>query len=80
MLARVDRAFETTRRTARGEEGQYALGLRPRAPFHPLVPRVIRAFREACPMVSLTLEECLGPELVEGLRNERIDVAFLRTP
>ncbi len=30
-------------------------------------------------MVSLTLEECLSNELVERLRNERMDVAFIRT-
>ena len=30
-------------------------------------------------MVSLTLEECLSNELAERLRNERMDVAFVRT-
>ena len=44
------------------------------------MPRVIRAFREAFPLVSLTLEESLSPELLKRLRNEQIDAAFLRTP
>jgi DNA-binding transcriptional LysR family regulator len=44
------------------------------------VPRVIRAFREAYPLVSITLEEWGSNDLVEHLRNERIDAAFIRTP
>ena len=79
MLGQLDRAVETTRRTARGEEGQLCVGVTSTSPFHPLVPRAIRAFSAACPMVSLTLEECLSNELVERLRNERMDVAFIRT-
>jgi DNA-binding transcriptional LysR family regulator len=43
------------------------------------VARSIRAFSEACPKVSLTLEELLSNELLDGLRNERMDVAFIRT-
>ena len=44
------------------------------------MPRVVRAFRESYPQVFLRLEERLGHELVEQLRNEHIDVAFIRTP
>jgi DNA-binding transcriptional LysR family regulator len=80
MLAHFEQAFETTRRTARGEQGRICVGVTPTSPFHPFVPRVIRAFREAYPLVFLRLEERLGNELIEQLRNERIDVAFIRTP
>jgi DNA-binding transcriptional LysR family regulator len=79
-LARLDRGIETTRRTARGEQGRICLGVTQTSPFHPFVPRVIRAFREAYPLVSITLEEGNSNELVEHLRNERIDAAFIRTP
>ena len=79
MLAHFDHTFETTRRTARGEQGRICVGVTPTTPFHPFVPRVIRAFREAYPQVFLRLEERLGNELVEQLRNERIDAAFIRT-
>jgi DNA-binding transcriptional LysR family regulator len=78
-LSQLDRAFEATRRTARGEQGRLCVGVTSTAPFHPLVPRAIRAFREACPMVSLTVEECLSNELIERLQGERMDVAFIRT-
>ena len=56
ILAHVDHAFATTRRTARGEEGRISVGFTSSAPFHPFVPRVIRAFRESYPLVALTLE------------------------
>jgi DNA-binding transcriptional LysR family regulator len=80
VLAQLEHAFDTTRRTARGEEGRISIGIVPASPFHPLVPRVIRAFREAYPLVSVRLEERLGGELLELLRSEQIDVAFIRTP
>jgi DNA-binding transcriptional LysR family regulator len=79
MLEHLDHAIETTRRAARGEQGRICVGVTPTNPFHPFVPRVIRAFREAFPMVSLTLEESLTNDLVERLRDEKVDVAFLRT-
>jgi len=79
-LARLDRGIETTRRTARGEQGRICLGVTQTSPFHPFVPRVIRTFREAYPLVSITLEEGDSYELIEHLRNERIDAAFIRTP
>ena len=79
-VTNIDHAVETTRRTARGEQGQISVGVTPTGPFYPFVPRVIRAFREAYPGVSLTLEESPSPELVDRLRDEQIDAAFLRTP
>jgi DNA-binding transcriptional LysR family regulator len=79
VLAQIDHAFATTRRTARGEQGQISIGFTSSAPFHPFVPRVIRAFREAFPMVSLNLEESGTTDLIEHLRNEKIDAAFIRT-
>jgi DNA-binding transcriptional LysR family regulator len=78
-LANLDRSFDRTRRTARGEQGQIRVGLPPTAPFHPFVPRIIRSFREAFPLVSLTLEEFLSNELIERLQNEQMDTAFIRT-
>jgi DNA-binding transcriptional LysR family regulator len=80
ILAHVDHAFLTTRRTARGEQGRIAVGFTSSAPFHPFVPRVIRAFRETFPLVTLTLEESGTTELIEDLRHERVDAAFIRTP
>src|SRR5262249_57613320 len=80
ILDQFDHAMETTRRTARGQQGRISVGITPTSPFHPFVPRVIRAFRQAYPLVSLSLEESFSNELLEHLRNERIDVAFIRSP
>lgn len=80
ILDQVERALATTRRTARGEQGRVVVGFTSSAPFHPFVPRVIRAFREMSPLVSLVLEESGSSELVQGLHNEEIDAAFIRSP
>jgi len=37
-------------------------------------------FREAFPLVALNLEESGTNELIDALRQERIDAAFIRTP
>jgi DNA-binding transcriptional LysR family regulator len=79
ILSHIDHAFATTKRTARGEQGEVAVGFTSSAPFHPFVPRIIRAYRDAFPRVSLTLEEGGTTELIDDLRNERIDAAFIRT-
>src|SRR5262245_57389187 len=79
ILAHVDHALAATRRTARGEQGRIAIGFTSSAPFHPLVPRVVRAFREAHPRVSLQMEEGGTPELLAAIANERLDAAFIRS-
>src|SRR5262249_24894627 len=79
-LANVDQAIVTARRTARGEQGRLCVGLVPTAPFRPFVPPVVRAFREAFPLVSLTLQEAFSHDLVERLRSEQLDAAFIRSP
>lgn len=78
-LSNLGQAVETARRAARGEEGKISVGFTSTAPFHPLVTDSLRRFREACPMVALTVEECLSNELTERLLSDRIDVAFVRT-
>jgi DNA-binding transcriptional LysR family regulator len=80
ILARTEAAVAATKRAARGEAGRIGLGFTSSASFHPFVPRVIRAFREAHPLVVLGLEESGTTELVEALRSEAIDLAFIRSP
>jgi DNA-binding transcriptional LysR family regulator len=79
ILSHIDHASAAAKRTARGEQGRIVVGFTSSAPFHPFVPRIIRAYREAFPLVGLTLEEGGTMELVDDLREERIDVAFVRT-
>ena len=80
ILAQVEHARAATRRTARGEQGRIVVGFTSSAPFVPFVPRVIRAFRELYPRIALVLEETGTGEMVEALRHELIDAAFIRSP
>jgi DNA-binding transcriptional LysR family regulator len=54
-LAQFDYTFETTRRAARGEQGRICVCYTIQTAVHPLFLRVIREFREAFPVVSVTL-------------------------
>ncbi len=80
MLGHLDDAFDTARRTARGEQGRISVGYTNSPAFHPLVPRVIREFRQAFPLVSLTLEESSPYDLIECMQNDKIDIAFIGGP
>jgi len=78
VLAQVDHTFETTRRTARGEQGRISVAYSSTIAFHPLIPRIIREFREAFPLVMVTLVEGYPEHLIERMQNDQIDVSFIR--
>ncbi|MBL4720651.1 MAG: LysR family transcriptional regulator [Alphaproteobacteria bacterium] len=80
ILGHMAKARAKVERTARGEQGNVVVGFTSSAPFHPFLPRLFRLFGERFPHVSLTLEEHGTTELVEGLRAETIDAAFVRSP
>ncbi len=80
ILGDVENARAKVQRTARGEQGQIVVGFTSSAPFHPFVPRVLRMFRDDNPRVSVVLEEGGTVDLVTGLRDERLDAAFIRSP
>ena len=77
MLSLLEHAVETTRRTARGEQGRICVGVTPTAPFHPFVQQALRSFQDAYPMVALTLEENLTHDILR-FQYDQIDVAFIR--
>ncbi|HEY4165851.1 MAG TPA: LysR family transcriptional regulator [Reyranella sp.] len=79
ILAQAEHAKIRARRTARGEVGRIAVGFTTSAPFHPLVARAIREFRGNRPNVSFVLEESSSGDMVSGLRDGRLDVAFIRS-
>jgi len=80
ILAQVDSTVAGVRRIARGELGRIAVGFTESASLHPFVPTVIRAFRDAAPDVALTVEESSTTDLVALMSQNRIDVAFIRSP
>lgn len=78
ILRDVERATERTRRVARGELGRLRVGMINSAPFHPLIPDVIREFRRQYPNVALVLDEGPTPSLAAAVRGDLLDVAFVR--
>lgn len=80
ILGRAEQAAATVRRAAQGEAGRIGIGFTSSASFHPFVPRAIRTFREAHPLVALALEESGTTELVAALRGRTIDATFVRSP
>ena len=80
ILRDVDLAIEAARRTARGEQGSLAIGFTSSATFHPLVSAAVRALHEASPGITLKLEEGSTANLIDDLRADRLDAAFVRSP
>lgn len=80
ILAQVEHARAATLRTARGEQGQIAIGFTSSVPFHPAVTRLFRTFRDAAPRINMQMEESGTNSLVAGLQEETIDAAFIRSP
>lgn len=80
ILASADRAIDTARRLGRGEHGAITVGFTASAVFHPYLPRAIRAFRDRYPDVRISLTESNTVSLLRGLRENQVDVAFVRPP
>lgn len=76
--AQTDLAKSAAQRASRGEIGSLQVGLSGSAAFSPLIPLVIRSFRRRYPNVEVRLEERNSSELVKALRQDQLDVVFLR--
>ena len=78
VLEKLDRAGETVKAMARGEEGQLAIG------FVVIInqthlPEVIRDFRSRSPNVRLELKEMSTNSQLSGLSNGDLDIGFIRS-
>ena len=80
ILNDVQDAVLLTQRAARGVVGQMRVGFTESASFNPVVPATFRTFRALCPGVEIALEEHQSIELIEALREGRVDAAFVRPP
>ncbi|MEU0531383.1 LysR family transcriptional regulator [Amycolatopsis tolypomycina] len=79
VLARADEAVATLGRAARGELGEVRLVFLATTANY-LLPPVVRAVRERFPELAVTTAEASIAELVDGLREDRFDLAFTRPP
>lgn len=80
ILAQVDRAVAQVRRMGLGETGRLAIGMISSVAFEETLPRVLRAYRARYPDVSISLMEMGADEQMQALREERIQIGFLRPP
>jgi DNA-binding transcriptional LysR family regulator len=80
ILESIDRAATRTLQAARGQVGKLSVGFTTSAVLHPLVPRIIRAFRQEHALVELDLRENAAADLTEAVMRRDIQVALLRAP
>lgn len=79
MYAQMEGTLRMVRRVGHGEVGRLTLGFVPSA-FNEILPPFLRTFQEAFADVELLLREMNPDQLVQSLRGENIDVAFLYLP
>jgi len=80
ILARVKEGSLKASRAAHGIEGQLCVGFTSSAAAHPLIPRIIRAYRERFPGVAVALKEGSAQQLTEAAIDSSVDVGILRAP
>ena len=79
ILARAEQSIRRIRRFEMGEEGSIRLGFTSSASMHQMTPDLVRRFREVFPLISVEIEEGAAHDLINGLEQERIDIAFSRS-
>ena len=80
ILSRLEAATAKAALAARGLEGSITIGVTSSAAVHPIVPRLIRTYREAFPKVDLVLTDGSAADLAERMEQGLLDAAFLRAP
>jgi DNA-binding transcriptional LysR family regulator len=80
ILARLEAAAVKAVQAAQGLEGTIAVGVTSSAATHPIVPRIIRAYRDAYPKVNLLLSDGSAADLSEAMEESRLHAAFIRAP
>lgn len=79
-LASADNAVLAGRRASRGELGKLCIAYAHSAMLEPGLPALLKRFSEQRPQVELELRDINVQEQLNALTDERIDVAFLRSP
>lgn len=80
ILRSVELAAAKAARAAQGYEGSIVIGFTSSAAAHPLIPGIIRAYRDAYPGVHLDLREGNAAELTEDIEHGKVNLGFLRSP
>jgi len=80
ILTQAENAINRVKRFDLGEEGRMRVGYTSSASLHELTPGIIRAFRDAHPLISLEIDEGAAHDLLCAVEEERLDAAFVRSP
>ncbi len=76
ILRLADESVEQVRALARGEYGEMHLGYAP-APTVEILPPALAAFQKSFPRVRLLLHDLSEQELMDGLRNGKLELALM---
>ena len=76
ILKLSDESVEHVRALARGEEGELRIGYAP-SPTVEILPPALAAFQKAFPRVRVLLHDFSEQELIEGLRNGKLELALM---
>jgi LysR family transcriptional regulator, benzoate and cis,cis-muconate-responsive activator of ben and cat genes len=79
VLQRADDAVKTARAVATGGRGEVHLGYAP-SPTARILPPTLRAFQAALPGVRVKLHDLSTEEMLGGLREGKLQIAFLVRP
>ena len=78
-MQRVEAAVTAVRAAAIGKASELHIGHAPSATAD-LLPAVLRLFHKALPAVQVTLHDMTANEILDGLREARLDAGFLVKP
>lgn len=78
VLNRIEQAKLQVQAAALGQRGRISIGLTTSASLHPGTARLLRAFVETHPQVSLSLHADNAAGLTEALLREEVQVAIIR--
>ena len=79
VLRRADEAVKTARAIATGTQGELHVGYAP-SPTSRILPPALRAFQGLAPNVRVKLHDCSTEEMIAGLRDGKLQIAFLVRP
>jgi DNA-binding transcriptional LysR family regulator len=79
VLQRADEAVKTAEAIATGAQGELHVGYAP-SPTSRILPPALRAFQDELPKVRVKLHDCSSEEMLSGLREGKLQIAFLVRP
>jgi DNA-binding transcriptional LysR family regulator len=80
LIDGLARATALAEGAASGTTGRLAIAFTTSSITHRITPRLIRAFRDAHPGVSIAIHEGSAAKLVDSLLDGSVDIGLLRTP